>query len=340
MKAFWRSRELSTVFGASGIDENSATAALVWTLAQSPTFARALLEDLFGEQVDASELRVDMQRHEPGAGGFTDIELRTGSECHAIIEAKVGWVIPTESQFRLYAERIDPKASRLTKLVSLTAMNRRFVKLPRKLAGVPTTHRSWEDIVRLAAQCRAKTRQAVERLWLEQLGNHLERYMQMQDILSSIVYLVPLGTKEIIEGRGYTWIDVARGDPPQYFHPVGGPTYPRFPKVPQNYIGFRYHGKVQSVHFVEKVDVRVDLNRLNKNWPVGQDPVFLYTLGPAMTPAKEVRSGRNIWPTDSHYCALDTLLSGRYETVADAIAETNRRRRLMRLDESDPLEQQ
>ena len=73
-----------------GLDENSARAALGWTLAQSPTLASALLEDLFGEKIDAKDLRVNMQRYEPGEGSFTDIELRTGSECHAIIEAKAG----------------------------------------------------------------------------------------------------------------------------------------------------------------------------------------------------------------------------------------------------------
>lgn len=334
MKAFWRGKELATVFGSAGLDENSATAALGWTLAQSPTFARALLENLFGETVDASDLRVDMQRHEPEDGGFTDIELRVGAECHVVIEAKVGWVVPSSEQFSRYAERIDAKASRLTKLVSLTAMAGKFVNLPTNLRGVSTTHRSWEDLVRLAARCRSRARETTEKLWLDQLTKHLERYMQTQDILSSLVYLVPLGTDEIEDGSGYTWIDVASEDPPRYFHPVGGAKYPRFPKVPQNYIGFRHHGMVQSVHFVEKVDVVVNLRKLHKKWPVGSDPVFLYTLGPPMTPAKEVRAGR-IYAVNSHFCAIDTLLSGAYGTVADAIVETNRRRKLMRLDAID-----
>ena len=331
MKAFWRGRELATVFGAAGLDENSATAALGWTLAQSPTLARALLQDLFGEPVDASDLRVDMQRHEPEAGGFTDIELRVGAECHVVIEAKVGWIVPSPEQFQRYATRIDPKASRLTKLVSLTAMGAQFVHLPSELGGAPTTHRSWEDLTRLATRCRSRARDYAEKLWLDQLSKHLERYMQTQDILSSIVYLVPLGVDAIEQGGGYTWIDVARESPPRYFHPVGGPKYPRFPKTPQNYIGFRHHGKVQSVHFVEKVEVVVNLRKLHKKWPVGNDPHFLYTLGPAMIPAKEVRAGR-IYAVNSHHCAIDTLLSGAFTTVADAVAETSRRRRLMRLD--------
>ena len=47
MKAFWGGRELPTVYGGSGYDENSATAALGWTLAPSSSLASALLEDLF-----------------------------------------------------------------------------------------------------------------------------------------------------------------------------------------------------------------------------------------------------------------------------------------------------
>ena len=46
--------------------------------------------------------------------------------------------------------------------------------------------------------------------------------MQVQDILSSLVYLVPVGTGDIVPGSSYTWIDLTREDPPCYFHPVGG----------------------------------------------------------------------------------------------------------------------
>lgn len=316
-----------------GMDENSATAALGWTLSRSPILTKAFLSNIFGRVVVGDDVRIDLQRHGRERGGFTDIEIRAGADCHVIIEAKVGWIIPTTKQLERYASRIDTKISRVTKLVSLTAMSQAYVKLPSKIAGIETAHRSWEDIVRLASQCQKRSRDFTERLWLSQLTNHLERYMQTQDILSSLVYVVPLNTESISKGGDYSWADVVYSTAvPRYFHPVGGAKYPRFPKTPQNYIGFRLRGKVESVHFVEKVEVVVDLSKIDRRWPKGSDPAFLYTLGPAMRPSAEIRTGK-IYATNSHQCALDTLLSGAYSTVAEAVAETNRRKKLMRLDE-------
>lgn len=333
MDAYRRSKQLSTVFGTLGLDENSATSALGWTLSQSAVFARAFLRDIFKTDIDVNNLRIDLQRHGKENGGYTDIEISAGSDCHLIVEAKVGWVIPTTAQLKRYAPRIDSKITRRTKLVSLTAMSGKYVELPAKIGGIETAHRSWEDVVRLAHKCRSKTRDSAERLWLGQLASHLESYMQTQDILSSLVYVVPLNTANIFDGEDYSWADVVYKEPvARYFHPVGGSKYPRFPKTPQNYIGFRLKGKIQSVHFVTKCEVVVNLNKIDKRWPKGVDPAFLYTLGPAMIPAKEIRSG-GIFGTASHLCAIDTLLSGAFKTVAEAVKETDKRRKQMRLND-------
>ena len=89
MKAFLHGRQLSSVFEVAGRDENSATAALGWTLSRSHRLVDAFLSDVLGVAVRTSEPRFDMQRHGDD-GGFTDIEIRDGIFCHVIVEAKAG----------------------------------------------------------------------------------------------------------------------------------------------------------------------------------------------------------------------------------------------------------
>lgn len=97
MNAFLRGRQLSTVFQIAGSDENSATAALGWTLSKSRQFTNAFLSDVLDATVNSSQPRFEMQLHGDDRG-FTDIEIRDGAFCHVIVEAKVGWVVPTKEQ--------------------------------------------------------------------------------------------------------------------------------------------------------------------------------------------------------------------------------------------------
>lgn len=207
-------------------------------------------------------------------------------------------------------------------------MDRTFARLPSEIGGIEVVHRSWADVVRLIKRSRTKTSDRSEKQWLLELSEHLEGYMHQQQLLSSIVYVVALSRERISEKDPYTWADVVEGDRPRYFHPVGGRG---FPNVPQNYIGFRLDGRLRSVHFVEDWEIVSDLSTLHPKWPATKDPHFIYTLGPPMHPRTEIRSGR-IYAPGHHECAFDTLLSGRYATVAEAKAETDRRKKAMRLD--------
>ena len=49
---------------------------------------------------------------------------------------------------------------------------------------------------------------------------------------------------------------------------------------------------------------------------------FVYSLGPAIIPSKEVRTGR-IYPSDRVWCHLDTLLT--CDTISDARDLTKKR---------------
>lgn len=79
-----------------------------------------------------------------------------------------------------------------------------------------------------------------------------------------------------------------------------------------------------SVHHVDSYDVVSDLNSVNSCWPSTGMDHFVYQLGPAMVPTKEIKNGK-LWATARIWCAIDTLLSGAYATIADARDETQRR---------------
>ena len=126
---------------------------------------------------------------------------------------------------------------------------------------------------------------------------------------SNLVYVVSLGDSAFCDGSDMTFIDVVEKHK-HYFHPIGK----GYPVEPPNYIAFRYRSKLQSIHHIERVKTirrYSDWRKVLSDKAIG--PHFLYTLGPAIRPAKEVRSGpiRNarLW------CHLDTLLT------ADSVQE-------------------
>ena len=93
---------------------------------------------------------------------------------------------------------------------------------------------------------------------------------------------------------------------------------------PPNYVGFRHHGRLQSVHHVNSFEVVEDLSKYNRLWVETVSDHFVYRLGPPMRPPREVRTG-NIYRNGRVWCAIDTLLSGEFDTISDARDGTQRR---------------
>lgn len=144
----------------------------------------------------------------------------------------------------------------------------------------------------------------------------------MQNPRDNLVYVVSLSSDPINQGDPYTWIDVVEQDG-RYFHPVGNGSN-RWPVHPPNYIGFRHHGRLQSVHHVDGYEVVSDVSERNPRWCKTDGDHFVYTLGPAMKPTQPVRTG-NIFRNGRVECSIDTLLSGVCDTISDARYETQRR---------------
>lgn len=317
-----RGQEPKTIFGLSGLDENSATFALGWVLEKSSCFRQLLIERLLDIPIGNQDVwLIDLQQYGLDKG-YTDIEIKSPGYCHIIIEAKRNWTLPNTNQLSRYWQRFSNSRNTKEYLLSLSAASKEYGSrvLPSHIFGVPLLHYSWADIrtVVLAAYKNSLSRD--EKKMLQELSTHLKEYAIMQNPKDNMVYVVSLSSKQISERSSYTWIDVVRNEG-KYFHPIAS----TWPVVPPNYIGFRYFGRLQSVHHVDSYDVVENLASVNRLWPSdNRRDYYVYQLGPAMVPAKEVVNGK-IYPMGRYWCAIDTLLSGAFKTVSDARDETNRR---------------
>ena len=311
------SKSVQTVFGLAGSDENSATYALGWVLHHVKSFRRRFVEQICGQALAVDDAIVELQRLTE-EGGFTDIELIDPGKLHIVIEAKVGFVLPTEQQLSKYGARI--KGNPLHgHLVSISGASRQFAtrNMQKMISGIPVSHFSWIDILELCEHELKGDRNQISRLWLAQLMAHLRSYAIMTNARDNSVFSVVLSNDEI--SPGYTWKDVVLKHN-SYFHPYGK----RWPRTPPNYIGFRYDGALQSIHHVESAEIVDDLKVINAAWPSITQPHVLYSLGSAILSQKKLPNGR-IYPSALLYVAIDTLLSGDYQTVYDAVQETKRR---------------
>ena len=90
-----------------------------------------------------------------------------------------------------------------------------------------------------------------------------------------------------------------------------------------NYVGFRYNGHLQHIHHVDKYEVIIEFPKaIAEKKGEFEGNHYLYTLGPAIRPAKSVKTG-NIYPSGRTWAALDLLLT--CDTVSEARDKTKKR---------------
>lgn len=274
-------------------------------MSQSPAFLATLGEDLFGQPIEFDDARVALQQSGQDRG-YSDVEIISPSVPHTIIEAKRNWELPGKAQLRKYVTRINQETGRGGLIVSLSAASQAYAadKLPNELGGIRVGHRSWGDLSKIVNDAFGRTTSFREKLWLDQLEQHLRGYILMRNVEDNRVFVVSLSSEAIKDDDSYTWADVIEQDS-KYFHPVGK----RWPVIPPNYIGFRLNGRLRSVHHIKRYEVVTDLSKKNRRWPETEVDHFVYELGPAIQPAKEIRTG-GIYGPGHCWCAIDTLLSG------------------------------
>jgi hypothetical protein len=245
-----------------------------------------------------------------------------------VIEAKVGWQVPSREQLSRYLGRITSSNARHKRLVSVSAADQSWAErhLPVELNGVAVTHLSWTDIQRAAADALAISRSPIDKVWLSELTKHLDGYGMASNIFDARVYVVALNRDRIDSKNPLTWVDVVT-EQARYFHPVGGDSRSGWPTIPPAYLGFRYHAEFRSAHFVKSVTTTDHLQDIDPRWPETNSPHFVYTLGPPMVPTRRMPLGK-IHPSMRNWISIDLLLSGEapdYKTAIDRMQERNRR---------------
>lgn len=317
-------KSVATVFDLLGDKEDDITYALGWALAQSSSLVDALLAVAYGDEVDAGEL-VALRLQETIAGaGRTDVEVET-KRLHLIVEAKRGWCLPDEEQLRRYAGRFEDGRASMLLVVAECSAEYAQSRLPDDVEDVPVRYASWTDTARLVDEVANSTRGFAEKRLLREFVRYLKGLMTMQNVTSNMVYVLSLGQQPLGEsGLTFKSIVVEHG---RYFHPAGGGSG-GWPKVPPNYLAFRYDGQLQQIRHVESYEVFAPesgcpgLPQLDGNLQWSPGLHYLYHLGPTILPGREVKSGRvkqalRVW------AALDLLLT--CETIDEARDKTKER---------------
>ncbi len=322
---FLHGRKVRTVFDLLGNKENDITYSVGWALARCDGFLELLIKRLFPDQ-DVSENKSVHLQEFGSDHGYTDIEIVTEHR-HIIIEAKRGWNLPTSDQLNKYRERFAG-AGPENALVVMAECTTDYAlsKLPQTVDGIPLRYLSWKQVADIASQSIGVSNHAEKRL-LRELHRYLEGLMSMQNQTSNLVYVVALG-HGTPGWSSISWRKMVT-DKQRYFHPFG----PGWPKEPPNYIGFRYDGKLQSVHHVDDYKVMADVTNISDDLPeidgakwraLDKAAHFLYTLGPAIIPHREVMTG-SIWPSGRVWVMLDLLLT--CPTISEARDLTQERLR-------------
>lgn len=323
---FAHNERVETVFDLIGGKENDITKSIAWAFVKCPRLLERVIERLLHIDVAADGVVIRYQEFEKDKG-ITDLEITDNQKFYIIIEAKRGWVLPREPQLRLYSERSGfiSSPAKVKAIVSMSECTEDYAK--KRLPTVPGTtvlHLPWMTICDLAGELRMKTA-GKQNYILGELERYIKRIMTTQNKDTNWVYVVSLGLGKVeittsegkTETAGITYLDIVRKYN-RYCCPVGGGKG-GWPKEPLTYIAFRYHGKLQSIHHIEKYTVADNLHPFVPEIPDVElsKTHFVYELGPAIVPSKDIRTGDKIVMSNRVWAQLDTLLTS--DTITEAM---------------------
>jgi hypothetical protein len=316
---------VDTVFDLLGQNENYMTFALGWGLSRNDAILRRFVERVATGAALEPPVVVELQKYDPADGGFTDIELLSAG-FHVIVEAKRGWEPPSEAQLHRYELRLTRAGRPVQRVVILTQNGAETVVRyqvgpwqPAPPARVEIL--GWSDAADLI-RAAGRGGPLAERRLAAELAAYLRGVADMRNIESNSVYVVSLATSSF---PGWppdlTSVDVIEKHG-RYFFPGTGKNWP---KAPPNYVAFRYHGRLQSIHHVDEYTIVQDMSPFFPGAPDTSDwdPHFLMTLGPAIRPDHEVRTGKGIVRSARVWVDIDLLLTAK--TITEAAEQTRRR---------------
>jgi hypothetical protein len=307
---------VAAVFDLLGQDENDLTAALGFTLAQSPALLKALLAHLWpaGPDVDPDDIAAALEVR--GEVGRTDLEI-TFPGAALIIEAKRDWLLPSFDQLARYAPRVAARGGGALVTLSQASRPLAATQLPTHVGGIPVVHLPWREVLDLIKECRRHER-GHARSWLDQFQTYLNGVIRVRSVSDSWTYCVVLSNDRPSGGGSRTFVQYVT-DELTYFHPygVGG-----WPTEPPNFMAFRWKGAVHRIHRVIQADVVPSLLDRWPDIPATEDsvrPHAVYELGPRLPPFEPIANGAS-YRAARLWVLLDQLQCS--DTLANAMAGT------------------
>ncbi|MCR5323020.1 MAG: hypothetical protein K6E85_07105 [Lachnospiraceae bacterium] len=314
--------KVTSVFQLIGTLENDITKSVAWALCQCPVFAKKVFDGLFDIDCVPEKIRINYQVAEKEKG-ITDLEITDDEFFYAIIEAKRGWNLPCADQLSLYYDRSNFSNSTVQNkaIITMSECSVEYADeyLPfKEIQGIPIKHLPWRRLYDLAKESIPVSNNAQKRL-LAELMEYFGGIMTTQQKSSNWVYVVSLSNDRAGDSN-LTYIDIVEKKG-KYYHPFGN----KWPKEAPNYIAFRYHGQLQSIHHIESYVITKNVHDEISEMPDEEwnDAHFVYTLGPAIKPSKTVKAGEKVRMAARVWAMLDLLLTE--DTVSKAMELSKQR---------------
>ena len=330
---FAYNERVETIFDLIGDRENDITKSIAWAFEQCPRLLEKVIEYLIQVSVDADDVVIRYQEFEKDRG-ITDLEITDNREFYIIIEAKRGWNLPEEQQLKLYSDRSGfiNNPAKVKAIVSMSECTAEYAKirLP-AIPGITVLHLPWMKICGLAGDLRMKTA-GKQNYILGELERYIKRIMTTQNKDTNWVYVVTLALEKAeittSEGEkitaGIKYLEIVEKHH-RYYCPVGGGKG-GWPREPLTYIAFRYDGKLQSIHHIESYAITDNLHTFVPEIPDAKlsEMYFVYDLGPAIIPSKNIRAGKRVVRAGRVWAQLDTLLTS--DTITEAMEISKERK--------------
>lgn len=313
---------VTSVFQLIGTLENDITKSVAWALCQCPVFAKKVFDELFEIDCNPERIRINYQVAEKDKG-ITDLEITDDELFYAILEAKRGWILPRANQLSLYYDRsaFSKSLAKNKAIITMSECSLEYANeyLPfKEIKGIPIRHLPWKRLNELAKESVSISNNAQKRL-LNELMEYFGGIMSTQQKNSNWVYVVSLSDGKAGDNE-LTYIDVVEKKG-KYYHPFGN----KWPKEAPNYIVFRYHGQLQSIHHIESYVITKNMHDEIPEMPdiEWDEAHFVYTLGPAIKPNKTIKAGEKVRQAARVWAMLDLLLTS--ETITEAMELSKQR---------------
>ena len=314
-------RKVHSVFELLGTKEDDISFSIGYGFSKIPSFLKPFLHHIgIRSKFNPESISIRLQQYEKEKGR-TDFEIEQEGVFSIIIESKKGWNFPNQKQLDQYSSKPSfiKSTSRVKKLVVFTESTKEYTDSYfdiTKSNGYEVQVVSYRELHGFLRQSSRLGTNFEKRLTGELL-TYLEKIMTMSNKESNLVYVVSLGKK--VEPRWkISYIEIVERR--LYFHPIGSRG---FPSEPPNYIGFRYDGQLQSIHYIESYEVFQNPHKFfpeipSQNW----GSCFLYHLGEPIVPNRIVKTGK-IYRNGRVWCMFDTLFTS--DTIKESSIITKKR---------------